>query len=184
MRRPYLYDLHLSQISCVNARLPPIPQSGQSVVPDEPVSLTKSEILFFHAGGPRRERRPERRLIERSRAVGGIAGRAGRSRTYRNNLKPGQTRFQVFPPTGNNVLVQQHHHPRFGGSATYSPTLTKEERRAFDWVGDRYNCGKVAGLLLDCIPEARPGSDDGDITFTIPEHVASEDGDETIGRET
>jgi len=55
-----------------------------------------------------------------------------------------------------------------------SPMLTAEERRAFDWVGDRYNAGKVAGLLLDCIPADRAWSDDGGITFPIPEHVAWE----------
>ncbi len=52
----------------------------------------------------------------------------------------------------------------------YSLMLTAEERRAFDWVGDRYSAGKVTGLLLDCIPEDRAWSDDGDIT-PIPEHV-------------
>ncbi len=55
-----------------------------------------------------------------------------------------------------------------------SPMLTAEERRAFDWVGDRYNSGNVASLLLDCILEDRAWSDDGDITFPIPEHVAWE----------
>jgi len=52
--------------------------------------------------------------------------------------------------------------------------LTAEERRAFDWAGDGYKSGKVAGLLLDCIPADREWSDDGDITFPIPEHVAWE----------
>ncbi len=56
----------------------------------------------------------------------------------------------------------------------YTLTLTADERRAFDWVGDRYNSGKVARLLTDCIPEDREWSDDADITFTIPEHVAWE----------
>jgi len=56
----------------------------------------------------------------------------------------------------------------------YSLTLTPDERRAFDWVGSRYNSGKVADLLLDCIPEDREWSDDADITFTILEHVAWE----------
>ena len=56
----------------------------------------------------------------------------------------------------------------------YSLTLTADERRAFDWVGDRYNSGKVANLLTDCIPEDREWGDDGDITFAIPEHVAWE----------
>ena len=30
----------------------------------------------------------------------------------------------------------------------YSLTLTADERQAFDWVGDRYNSGKVADLLM------------------------------------
>jgi len=56
----------------------------------------------------------------------------------------------------------------------YSLMLTAEERRALDWVGDRYNSGKVAEILLDCIAEDRAWSDDGDITFPIPEHIAWE----------
>ena len=40
----------------------------------------------------------------------------------------------------------------------YTLTLTADERRAFDWVGDRYNSGKVADLLIDCIPEDRSGA--------------------------
>jgi hypothetical protein len=54
----------------------------------------------------------------------------------------------------------------------YSLTLTADERRAFDWVGHRYNSGEVADLLMDSIPEDREWHDDGDITFLIPEHVA------------
>jgi hypothetical protein len=53
----------------------------------------------------------------------------------------------------------------------YCLTLTADERQAFDWVGSRYNSGKVAELLLDCIPEDREWSDDGEITFNLPEHV-------------
>ena len=56
----------------------------------------------------------------------------------------------------------------------YSLTLTADERRAFDWVGDRYNSGKVTELLMGCIPGDREWGDDGDITFAIPEHVAWE----------
>jgi hypothetical protein len=56
----------------------------------------------------------------------------------------------------------------------YSLTLIADERRAFDWVGHRYNSGKVADLLIGCIPESREWNDDGDITFQIPEHVAWE----------
>ena len=56
----------------------------------------------------------------------------------------------------------------------YSLTLTSDERQAFDWVGDRYNSGKVADLLLDCLPEDCEWSDDGEITFDIPEAIAWE----------
>ncbi len=56
----------------------------------------------------------------------------------------------------------------------YVLTLTADERRAFDWVGDRYNSGKVASLLTDYIPEDREWGDDNDISFMIPEHVAWE----------
>jgi len=56
----------------------------------------------------------------------------------------------------------------------YVLNLTADERRAFDWVGDRYNSGKVARLLIDRLPEDREWSDDADITFHIPEHVAWE----------
>ena len=56
----------------------------------------------------------------------------------------------------------------------HSLTLTADERRAFDWVGSRYNSGKVADLLLDCLPKNREWGDDADITFTIPEYVAWE----------
>ena len=54
----------------------------------------------------------------------------------------------------------------------YSLTLTAEERQAFDWVGDRYNSGNVANLLIDCIPVDHDWDDDCDITFTIPEPIA------------
>ena len=54
----------------------------------------------------------------------------------------------------------------------YSLTLTADERQAFDWVGDRYNSGKVADLLLDLVPEDREWGGDGEITFDIPENVA------------
>jgi hypothetical protein len=54
----------------------------------------------------------------------------------------------------------------------YTLILTAGERQAFDWVGDRYNSGKVADLLLESIPDDREWGDDGDITFEIPEHLA------------
>ena len=56
----------------------------------------------------------------------------------------------------------------------YTLTLTAEERQAFDWIASRYNSGKVADLLLDCIPEDREWSDDGDISFDLPEAIAWE----------
>jgi hypothetical protein len=68
----------------------------------------------------------------------------------------------------------KHPAPSTGVKAMYILTLTADERRAFDWVGDRYNSGKVADLLLDCMPEDREWGDDDDITLNIPEHVAWE----------
>jgi hypothetical protein len=56
----------------------------------------------------------------------------------------------------------------------YILTLIADKCRAFDWVGSRYNGGKVADLLIGCIPENWEWDDDGDITFQIPEHVAWE----------
>lgn len=58
---------------------------------------------------------------------------------------------------------------------SYTLTLTKSERDAMDWVGERYRHGDELGNLLDknC-PEASEWSEDNDITFTIPEHVAWE----------
>lgn len=52
----------------------------------------------------------------------------------------------------------------------YQLTLTMEERRAFDWVGDRYESYDVYKLLLDCT-DAEWDSN-MDITFNIPEHIA------------
>ena len=56
----------------------------------------------------------------------------------------------------------------------YTLVLTADEQRAFDWVGDRYNAGQVASMLVDQLPEDREWSDEADITFDLPEHVASE----------
>jgi hypothetical protein len=53
----------------------------------------------------------------------------------------------------------------------YSLTLTSDERGAFDWVGSRFNSGKVADLLLDLMPENRDWTDETDIAFDIPENV-------------
>jgi hypothetical protein len=63
--------------------------------------------------------------------------------------------------------------PRPEVTALYNLILTADERRAFDWVGDRYVAGAVADLLLGSIPEGQlDWEDDGDITFILPEHVA------------
>lgn len=56
----------------------------------------------------------------------------------------------------------------------YKLVLTKGEREAFDWVGNRYAAGEVARLLLDCMSEESAWDDEGEIVFTVPEHVAWE----------
>lgn len=54
----------------------------------------------------------------------------------------------------------------------YNLTLTRDERRAFDWVRDRYNAGRVADILRECLPDDCEWNQEGDITFIIPEHLA------------
>lgn len=57
----------------------------------------------------------------------------------------------------------------------YKLTLTKVERNAFDWIGNRYATGNDVAAMLDdvkCMPENKAWDDEEDITFTIPEHVA------------
>lgn len=57
----------------------------------------------------------------------------------------------------------------------YHLTLTKSERAAFDWVGDRYHTGlAVKSILLNCIDGEAEWDDDFDIRFTVPEHRAWE----------
>lgn len=60
----------------------------------------------------------------------------------------------------------------------YTLTLTQEERKAFDWVGDRYAAGDIAKLLSSCLFKPQSGDDYwhgiGDVTFEVPEHVAWE----------
>lgn len=54
----------------------------------------------------------------------------------------------------------------------YRLTLTHNERKAFDWVGDRYFAGEMARLLrMECRPEPEfaEWGDDGEITFLVPE---------------
>lgn len=57
----------------------------------------------------------------------------------------------------------------------YRLTLTKDERAAIDWVGYRYVHGDDFYKLL--VHECEFENDwdyDGDVTFSIPEHVAWE----------
>ena len=57
----------------------------------------------------------------------------------------------------------------------YQLTLTKEERAAFDWVGDRYFAGEMSRLLrIECRqePDFAEWDSDEDITFHIPESTA------------
>jgi hypothetical protein len=56
----------------------------------------------------------------------------------------------------------------------YPLLLTSEDRRAFDWVGDRYNAAQVAAILMDHLPEDREWADESDITFEVLEHAAWE----------
>jgi hypothetical protein len=56
----------------------------------------------------------------------------------------------------------------------YTLELTSAERRAFDWVGDRYSAGQVATLLMDYLPADREWSDESTITFDVPENAAWE----------
>lgn len=57
----------------------------------------------------------------------------------------------------------------------YVLVLTREERKAIDWVGGRYEHGdKLYSVLCAAVwsPEESDWDSLGDITFTIPEHVA------------
>lgn len=58
-----------------------------------------------------------------------------------------------------------------------SLTLTKAERAAMDWVGGRYSHGfALCEFLCDCQTNRDDEDDiwdyDGDVTFTVPEHLA------------
>lgn len=56
----------------------------------------------------------------------------------------------------------------------YQLILTHDERKAFDWVGDRYNADTVACLLrMNCsfTPDVDWDSDE-DITYNIPKWVS------------
>ena len=60
----------------------------------------------------------------------------------------------------------------------YTLTLSRDERKAFDWVADRYNAGTIASNLMLCIPDTGTEficdawNSADDIAFTIPEHLA------------
>lgn len=55
----------------------------------------------------------------------------------------------------------------------YQITLTKAERNAIDWVGHRYSNGDdLFRLLMEGMPITSVWSQQGDITFDLPEHVA------------
>ncbi len=60
----------------------------------------------------------------------------------------------------------------------YKLTLTASERRAIDWVGNRYSNGYDLYRLLWIKSEQFPNDADwdleGEITFSIPENVAWE----------
>ena len=57
----------------------------------------------------------------------------------------------------------------------YQLTLTADERRAIDWIGNRYGTGDELYSALckaDWAPDDRDWDDQREITFTIPENVA------------
>lgn len=59
---------------------------------------------------------------------------------------------------------------------SYTLTLTKADRDAIDWVGDRYSGAPAIFKVwqeTETNPE-RDWSDDGDFTLVIPEHLAWE----------
>jgi hypothetical protein len=67
----------------------------------------------------------------------------------------------------------------------YALTLTREERKAFDWVGDRYSTGTEfkRHLVVDCHQyrncneeycDCKEWDKEGDLTFYVPQPVAWE----------
>lgn len=59
----------------------------------------------------------------------------------------------------------------------YRLTLSREERKAIDWIGHRYFHGdNLYSLLISCrlIPDFAAWDDDDLIAFDIPEHIAWE----------
>ena len=64
----------------------------------------------------------------------------------------------------------------------YKLTLMARERKAIDWVGNRYAHGDdLYNILADYLPEDREWGDEGDITFEVRESAAWHIGD--IGEE-
>lgn len=58
---------------------------------------------------------------------------------------------------------------------SYTLQLTSNERKAFDWVGNRYAVGDIARLLTSdsCLQvEDHEWDSSEPLTFYIPEHVA------------
>lgn len=57
----------------------------------------------------------------------------------------------------------------------YSLFLSPNERKAIDWVGNRYDHGdSLRNLLLDCLNADDEWGGDAHILFAIPESVAWE----------
>lgn len=57
----------------------------------------------------------------------------------------------------------------------YTLTLTRAERNAFDWIGNRYSNGNdMSDYFSECLKEDESWDDDGDLVFNIPESIAWE----------
>ena len=77
-------------------------------------------------------------------------------------------------------VVPLRHKPPTGTNDMYNLLLTKDERSAIDWIGNRYDHGDdLRGLLTECEmiadeveSEDIEWSGDYEIEFLIPEHVA------------
>lgn len=58
---------------------------------------------------------------------------------------------------------------------TYPLTLTRDERQAFDFVGDRYRTGyRTKWEIMKGIPEGKEWDSEEEITFLVPEPAAWE----------
>jgi hypothetical protein len=56
----------------------------------------------------------------------------------------------------------------------YPLSLSIDERRAFDWVGDRYAAGRIADLLSGCLSGDDAWDNPGELSFGVPESTAWE----------